>query len=256
MARALLRTTIKAERIKAGRMKRAERDAKLSSKRAKREAKAAELRRIHELEPATKYSNLVSMGNADLADQLKYHKLVRKKTGFTVTQKDRKAYVLQLQSLLSDWHADANDLEEEDAGIEGRGIKRKARAPAAGGTGGKKKGGRRSGKKSQAEVHYALDEDGNEIEWEDGEEYQVEAIVGTRISAGPRADKTERYSKGTKLYRVVWHGFATDEATWEPADNISPDLLAEYEAELDAEAELEAEEARAIAEEEEAEEDV
>ena len=44
-------------------------------------------------------------------------------------------------------------------------------------------------------MHYALDEDGNEIEWEDGEEYQVEAIVGTRISAGPRADKTERYSK-------------------------------------------------------------
>ena len=43
-ARALLRTTIKKERIEAGRAKRAERDAKLSSKRARREAKAAEQR--------------------------------------------------------------------------------------------------------------------------------------------------------------------------------------------------------------------
>ena len=193
------------------------------------------------------------MGNADLADQLKYHKQVRKKTGFTVTQKSRMAFVLQLQSLLSDWHADANDLEEGDAGIEGRGIKRKARAPAAGGSCGKK-GGRGKGRKKQA-VQYAVDDAGNEVEWEDGEEYEVEAIVGTRVSVGPRADKTERYSRGTKLYRVVWKGWATDEATWEPAAIISPDLLAEYEAELDAEAELEAEEERALAEDEEADED-
>ena len=54
---------------------------------------------------------------------------------------------------------------------------------------------------------------------------------------------------------MVWKGWATDEATWEPAENISPDLLAEYEAELDAEAELEAEEERALAEDEEADED-
>ena len=251
-ARALLHTTIKAERIKTGRIKREERDKKLSSKRAKREAKAAELRRIGALEPATKYSALVSMANADLADQLKYHKVVRSCTGFTVTQKDRASYVLQLQSLLSDWHADANDLAEGGAGIEGRGIKRKARAPAAGGAAaGGKKGGRGKGKKAQA-VQYGLDEEGNELEWEDGEEYEVEAIVGTRISKGPRADKTERYAKGTKLYRVVWKGWATAEATWEPADNISADLLAEYEAGLDAEAELEAEEERELAAEAEA----
>ena len=192
------------------------------------------------------------MGNTDLTDQLKYHKVVRKITGFTVTQKSRMAFVLQLQSLLSDWHADANDLEEGDAGIEGRGIKRKARAPAGGGSNGKK-GGR--GKKKKQAVHYAVDEEGNEVEWEDGEEYEVEAIVGTRVSVGPRADKTERYAKGTKLYRVVWQGFATDEATWEPAENLRPDLLAEYEAELDAAAELDTEEERALAEDEEAEED-
>jgi hypothetical protein len=49
---------------------------------------------------------------------------------------------------------------------------------------------------------------------------------------------------------VVWKGWATDEATWEPAAHIHPDLLAEYEAGLDAEAELEAEEERELAEEE------
>mgnify|MGYP001473667441 CR=1 FL=1 len=47
--------------------------------------------------------------------------------------------------------------------------------------------------------------------------------------------------KRTQQY-VAW---ATDEATWEPAENISDDLLAEYEAGLDAEAELEAAKASA-----------
>ena len=42
-------------------------------------------------------------------------------------------------------------------------------------------------------------------------------------------------------------------ATWEPAENISNDLLDEYEAGLEAEAELDAEEERELAEEEAAE---
>jgi hypothetical protein len=247
-ARALLRKTMKAQLVEAGRAKRAEREAKLSSKRAKREARAKELRRVEALVAATKYSELVSLSNADLSDQLKYHKVVRKQTGFTVTQKDRKAYVLQLQTLLYDWHADANDLEDGDAGIEGRGIKRKARAPAEGERAGDGKAGGK-GKKAQVAINIAVDEDGNELEWDDGEEYEVEAIVGTRLSAGPRADRSERFPKGTKLYRVVWAGWAADEATWEPAAHIHADLIAEYEAGMDAEAELDAEEERELAEE-------
>ena len=47
---------------------------------------------------------------------------------------------------------------------------------------------------------------------------------------------------------MVWKGWATDEATWEPAVNISDDVLAEYEAGLDAEAELDAEEERELQE--------
>ena len=108
----LLRTTIKAQRIEAGHAKRAERDAKLSSKRAKRDARAAELRRIEALTPFTKYSELKGRSNTELSDQLKYHKLIRKKTGFTVTQANFTSYVLQLQSILSDWNADANDLSD------------------------------------------------------------------------------------------------------------------------------------------------
>ena len=81
----------------------------------------------------------------------------------------------------------------------------------------------------------------------------TQVIVGTRFSAGPKADKTERYPKGTTLYRVIWLGYAADAATWEPAEHISDDLLAEYEAGLDAEEELEAQEEREMQEEEDGE---
>ena len=59
---------------------------------------------------ATRFSELVTDGkgcqlsNDDLKDQLKYHKLVLKKTGFSVSQPNRKAFVLQLQTLLLDAH--------------------------------------------------------------------------------------------------------------------------------------------------------
>ena len=58
---------------------------------------------------------------------------------------------------------------------------------------------------------------------------------------------------------MAWHGlriphtYLMQAATWEPAENISDDLLDAYEAELEAEAELDAEEERELAEEEAAE---
>ena len=74
------------------------------------------------------------MPNDALQDQLKFHKLVRKQTGFTVTQKNRVGYVLQLQGLLVAEHGEAaNDLAEGDSGVKGRGIKRKARGEGGGG---------------------------------------------------------------------------------------------------------------------------
>ena len=110
--------TIKAQRIEAGRAKQTEREAKLLSKRTRREAKATEQRRIETLKPFTKYSELQGTSNTELSDQLKYHKLVRKKTGFTATQANWTAYVLQLQSILSDWNPAANDLSDGDLGLE------------------------------------------------------------------------------------------------------------------------------------------
>ena len=74
-ARVVRRQTLKMQRIKEGRAKRAERDAKLSSKRAKREARAAEVARLQALPLATKYSELKAMlRTEDLIDQLKVYK--------------------------------------------------------------------------------------------------------------------------------------------------------------------------------------
>ena len=47
--------------------------------------------------------------------------------------------------------------------------------------------------------------------------------------------------KGTTLYRVVWKDFSAAATTWEPAENIHDEIIAEYEAALEAEAQLDAE---------------
>ena len=73
-ARKLRQKTLKAQRIEEGRRKRAERDALLTTKRAKREAKAKERARIEQLPLAQRYSELKSMRNDELSDQLKAYK--------------------------------------------------------------------------------------------------------------------------------------------------------------------------------------
>ena len=118
----------------------------------------------------------------------------------------------------------ANDLQAGDEGV-GQGFRRKA-AP------GPRKGGK--GKKRK------LANDCGD-EWDADAEFEVEAIVGTRTSAGTRAGDVGR--KGDTLYKIVWAGWAAETSTWEPAENIHDDILAEYEGALEAEAELEAEEA-------------
>ena len=119
---------------------------------------------------ATKYSELKVMGNDELKDQLKAHKLLGK-TGFTVSLPNRTALVLQLQALLNE--ADpkgANDLEDGDSGIEGRAIRRKAAAPGGRGRGGKRK-------KTETYMGY---------EWDSTADYQVEAIVGHIVADGKK----------------------------------------------------------------------
>ena len=231
-ARRARKATLKAQRVAAGRAKRAAREKQLGSKRAKRAAAAAERARIEVLTVATRFSELVTdaqgcqLSNVDLQDQLKYHKLVRKATGFTVTQKNRAAYVLQLQALLVEQHgAAANDLPEGESGIEGRGLKKRK---VSGGGGGKK------GKK-KAKLSNACGDS-----WDADEEFEVEAIVGTKVSAGVKEDG---FRKGLTLYRVVWKDYSAEATTWEPAENIHDEIIADYEAALEAEAQLDAEEA-------------
>lgn len=45
---------------------------------------------------------------------------------------------------------------------------------------------------------------------------------------------------------MIWKGYAAEASTWEPAENVSDDLLDEYEAGLEAGAALDAEEAAAL----------
>ena len=71
------------------------RQARLAEKRAKRAVKTQQKERLKRLVLATKYSELVDMGGADLQDQLKKarRKLAGAK-GFNGTQPNRTAAVL------------------------------------------------------------------------------------------------------------------------------------------------------------------
>ena len=228
-ARAGWKVTEKRKRLEEGMAKREGREARLKEKRAKREAKAAEERRIAALTVCTKYSELCSLDNTALADQLKHHKQTRKLAGlpvaFTATQKNRTNYVLQLQSLLTEEHgAAANDLDQGDDGTAPVGVVRQKKR-AAGEQGG---GGRARKQKTSKLTNDCGDE------WEEDDEFQVEAILGTRISAGVRAGDTER--KGTVLYHIAWKGYSAAASTWEPAANIHPAIISEYEESLRSEA--------------------
>lgn len=145
--------------------------------------------------------------------------LIHKKTGFTTTQKNRVAYVIQLQHLLG---AGANDLELGDAGTDPEGVVRKKRAL-----------GQRPKKRRKRLVNDLGDE------WDEDEEFEA-MILGRKVSAGVREDG---HRKGTVLYHISWPGYSADAATWEPVENVGLALIEEWEASLEAEAELDAEEA-------------
>jgi hypothetical protein len=238
-AREGLKETMAAKRLKVGASERAARDEKLSAKRAARAARAAEKARLEALVLATHYSELVSMGEDALKDQLRKHKLLGKK-GFNVSQPNRTARVLALQALMLEADAAANDLEEGDSGIEGRGIKRKVRGQ---GKAPKKK--QKGAPKVQEYMGY---------EWTDDDPFVLEAIVGSLVADG----KTEyanqgKAHKGTMLYRVIWENYPPDMVWYEPKQNVLENeggdaLLAAYEAAAAEEAEAEAAEAAAEAE--------
>lgn len=214
--------------LKVGLEERSVRDAKLRTLREKRAAKAAEKARLEAVVLATRYSELVEMGNDALKDQLKKQKVLGK-TGFTATQANRTAYILQLQTLLLEADADANDLAEGDSGITGRNIKRKASVRKQTGGGDKKAGKKRKG------VHEWMG-----FEWTDEEAdgFEVEAIVGKVIADGVTEYANQgKANKGTVLYRIIWKdkdgtAYPPDMVWYEPRSGLGAELpaLVEYEA--------------------------
>ena len=231
-----LKVTKEEQRAQKFALKAPVRAALLAKKRSGRVKRAAEKVRLEALPLATNYSELINMGNDALADQLKKHKLLGA-TGFAVTQSNRIAYVLQLQTLLLVADAGANDLLEGDSGIIGRNIKRKARV--AGGTSSKGMCGKR---KRRTGVTEYMDYEWTEEE-EDG--FEVEALVGRAVvdNATEYANQGKVGKVGTVLYRVVWKDYPPDMIWYEPACNLGSGLVAEFEARVEAEAEAEAAEA-------------
>ena len=114
LARRGMKETMAEKHIAAGQLAAMERNAKLEGTRAKQAAKKAELARLEAISLATRYSELKGMVGDELVDQLRKHKLLGKK-GFTVTQPNREAYFLQLQTLLLEADPAANDLEDGDS---------------------------------------------------------------------------------------------------------------------------------------------
>jgi hypothetical protein len=114
-----------------------EREAKLAKKRSGRAKKAAELERIKIIAVASKYSELMAMGNDDLSDQLKYFKQVEQKTGFTTTGTGPEMRLLLPGLIFEKFGAGANDLPDGVSGVEGRGVRRR-KVGVAGGKGKKR----------------------------------------------------------------------------------------------------------------------
>ncbi len=171
-----------------------------------------------------------------LQDQLKGFKLGGA-TGFTTTQKDRTAYITQLQRLVFDREgAKANDLADGDSGCgTGRVVRQKQVAKP------KPEGASKSTKKQKVrEVCSA-----NGFEWFADEIFVVDRIIGKRMAEYQigRTTRTKMYPN----YLVLWEGFPPETASWEDKiggqGGIPRALVDDYEAAAEAEAELDADEA-------------
>ena len=171
----------------------------------------------------------------ELKDQLKGYKL-KGKSGFTLTQPNRAAYVLQVQALMSEMLGEGcNDLADGDSGVDGRGIRRRkvARDDDGSGHGGGKK---KKGKSKRKIISYLG------WEWYETEKFEIEKLIGKMVAQGEVPGR-QNVKAGTVLYKVLWKGYPPEIATWELESAIHDDFIDEYEAAIEAEAELEAEEA-------------
>lgn len=135
-----------------------------------------------------------------------------------MTQKDRPGYIVQVQALMAEEDgAAANNLEDGDSGVEGRGVHRRART-ATGSIGEKKK-------------QKVVVNQWKGYEWDKDQEFQVLCLAGKMIADGKDIDGQKRKA-GTLLYKVVWSDYPLDAASWEEVKDIGSDLIDEYEAGL------------------------
>ena len=170
------------------------------------------------------------MAVEDLKDQLKGYRL-QGKTGFSLTQSNRAAYVLQAQALMVEaLGPGCNDLVDGDSGVDGRGVRRRkvAADDDVSSAGGKKKKA-----KSQRKVVSYLG-----WEWYETEKFNMETLIGKMVAEGEVPGRTG-VEAGTVLYKVLWEGYPPECGTWEEERIIPDSLIDDYEAGLDAGEELE-----------------
>ena len=224
------------ERELKGEEKAPEREGKLQKKRAGRVKKATQLERLKALTAVSQYKALKGLGNDELSDQLKYFKLVEKKSGFKTTGTGPEMR-LQLQSLIFEKfgagtkEAPTNDLDPRDSGVDkdGEAATRKVRErKVAAGSGGKKGSGKKRKKGKIVELHG--------WEWDETEEFIIERLIGKMVADGvtPVPGRTN-VPAGTVLYKCLWEGFPPEMATWEDEDDVpcgEVDFVGQYEAGL------------------------
>ena len=103
-----------------------------------------------------------------------------------MTQKNRQAYVLQLQQLLLQRHGpSASDLPAGELGLESRDVQRRKRAAPSGGKRAAPAGGKAAPKAKAKKAKRLMNSCGDE--WEEDEEFDEVTIVASKVSEGKQA---------------------------------------------------------------------
>lgn len=160
-------------------------------------------------------------------DQLKGYRL-KGKSGFMLTQANRSAYVLQVQSLMSEMLGEGcNDLADGDSGVEGRGVRRRKESD-------NHEVGHKA-KKAKSKVKMVSYKG---WEWQADQKFEIEKLIGKMVSTGEVPGRGS-VKAGTVLYKVLWKDFPPEIATWEEESAIHDDYIDDYDAGLEAETEME-----------------
>ena len=211
--------TMEDERRLKGEAKAPEREAKLAKKRSGRAKKASELERLKLVPLATTYSALKTMRNDEISDQLKIYKLIEKKVGFLTTGTRVQLVTAAQSQVFEKFGTAANDLNDGDSGVEGRGVRRRKIESGEGSVAGGKKR-----KRSKNIVEYLG------WEWRETEKFDIECLIGKMVAQpGVEVPGRTGVEIGTVLYKVLWKDFPPEIATWEEEDSIHDDFITAYE---------------------------